>query len=295
MSPKAGRATRRRSSRKSGLGTVVERPGTMMLIGGREDKEGARVILTEVARRAGSGTLVVATIASAEPERQWERYSRIFQELGVSRVAHLSLADRSEASTPDRLAMLEDATAVFLTGGDQVKITAKLGGTDISRRLQTIYAQGGLLAGTSAGASAMGEVMLVSELSADSEESHKVGGAFYMARGLGLVRDLIIDQHFAQRARIERLVGAVAENPAVLAIGIDEDTAVVLESANAFKVIGSGAVYVADGHGVTYTNAAERTSGHTLSLFDLRLHVLNRQTGFELTTRRPFSTAARTV
>jgi cyanophycinase len=172
-----------------------------------------------------------------------------------------------------------------------VKITTKLKGTDLFTRIRELYEGGAVLAGTSAGASAMGESMLVGE--STQEESHKVGGAFYMAHGLGLVSGLVIDQHFAQRARIERLIGAVAENPGGLAIGIDEDTAVVVENEAQFTVIGSGAVYVADGRTVTHTNMSEQMKGSTLCLFDVALHVLSHNTGFDLKTRRPFSEAAR--
>jgi cyanophycinase len=103
---------------------------------------------------------------------------------------------------------------------------------------------------------------------------------------------MIIDQHFAQRARIERLIAAVAENPAVLGLGIDEDTGVILEGEDRLVVTGSGAVYVADGHGVTYSNMSEQASGRTLCLFDVRLHVLCHNTGFDLKTRKPFLVAA---
>lgn len=260
--------------------------GTVILIGGSEDKQGARLILSEVARRAGNGTLVIATLASEYPEAQWERYRQVFTELGVPRVAHLSIASREESVDAGRAAVLDEATAVFFTGGDQVKIASKLGGTALFARMRELFAAGALVAGTSAGASAMGEAMLVARGS--EAPSHKVEAAFYMTHGLGLVPDLIIDQHFAQRARIERLIGAIAENPGVVGIGIDEDTGVILEPDGRFHVIGGGAVYVADGSGVTHTNVSENSRGHTLSLFDVALHVLNHGTGFDLMTRRPF-------
>lgn len=261
---------------------------TLILIGGSEDKDGARIILSEVARRAGRGRLVVATLASEMPELQWERYARIFRELGVTTVVHLAAAGREDIIDPRQLSILDEASAVFFTGGDQVKITTKLKGTDLYTKLQDLYKQGAVLAGTSAGASAMGASMLVGE--STQEESHKVGGAFYMAHGLGFVDGLVIDQHFAQRARIERLIGAVAENPGGVAIGIDEDTAVVVEDEERFSVIGSGAVYVADGRSVTHTNMSEQSKGSTLCLFDVTLHVLTSNTGFNLHTRRPFAT-----
>ena len=265
------------------------RRGTMILIGGSEDKVGARIILSEVARRAGEGTFVVASIASEEPEHQWERYRRVFTELGVTRLKHLAITEREEVLDPRVATVFDDATAVFFTGGDQVKIASKIGGTPLFARLRERYSQGALLAGTSAGASAMGEAMLVSR--GPLEESHKVEGAFYMTRGLGLISDLVIDQHFAQRARIERLIGAIAENPGVLGIGIDEDTGVIVEPTGVMRVIGTGAVYVADGRGITHTNVSEKAKGHTLSLFDVALHVLNHGTGLDMRTRRPFKAA----
>ena len=260
--------------------------GTVILIGGSEDKQGARLILSEVVRRAGPGKFVVATIASEQPEVQWDRYRRVFQELGVENLFHLSIADRSEVTEESRATMLDDASAVFFTGGDQVKIASKLGGTTLLARLRERFMQGALIAGTSAGASAMGEAMLVAR--GAEEVSHKVDAAFYMTRGLGVISELIIDQHFAQRARIERLIGAIAENPGVLGIGIDEDTGVIVGPDNKFDVIGTGAVYVADGQGVTHTNVSEKARGQTLSLFDVALHVLNHGCGFDLTTRRPY-------
>jgi cyanophycinase len=259
--------------------------GTLILIGGREEKQGERVILREVARRAGPGRLVVATLASEEPECQWTRYARAFAELGVERVAHLAIADRQGAMGSQAAAVLTDATAVFFTGGDQLKLVAKLGGTTLLGQIRELFERGGLLAGTSAGAAAMGEAMLVA--SGTHDDTHRVEGAFHMARGLGLVNDLIIDQHFAQRARIHRLLGAVGENPGVLGIGIDEDTAVVVRPHDGFQVIGSGAVYVVDGSGLTHTNVSERTSRSTLCLFDVTLHILNDQARFDLRTRRP--------
>ncbi|HYB94646.1 MAG TPA: cyanophycinase [Vicinamibacterales bacterium] len=260
--------------------------GTVILIGGSEDKEGARLILTEVVRRAGGGPLVVATLASEVPDAQWERYHRVFRDLGVTALRHLAVQDREELVDADPSAILDDAAAVFFTGGDQVKIATKLGGTPLFDKLRDRFKRGMLIAGTSAGASAMGEAMLVAR--GLEEPTHKVDGAFYMTRGLGLVAELIIDQHFAQRARIERLIGAIAENPGVLGIGIDEDTGVVLEPDRRFTVMGRGAVYVADGYGITHTNVSEKSRGQTLSLFDVRLHVLNHGTGFDLGSRRPF-------
>jgi cyanophycinase len=204
----------------------------------------------------------------------------------VKRIEHLAINSREEAIDEARVSVLEGASGIFFTGGDQVKIATKLGGTALLSKMRELLGEGVLIAGTSAGASAMGEAMLVGR--GAEIPSHKVDAAFYMTRGLGLISDLIIDQHFAQRARIERLIGAIAENPGVLGIGIDEDTGVMVEPDGRCHVIGTGAVYVADGSGVSYTNVSESSPGATLSLFDVTLHVLNHGTGFDMGSRRPF-------
>jgi cyanophycinase len=256
----------------------------LIIIGGKEDKKGSKEILRAVAKQAGSGLLAIATLASTEAQSLWEEYERVFHDLGVERLAHLNVERRDAAASARLWRILEDATAVFFTGGDQLKITSKLEGTRLADRIRALYEQGGLIAGTSAGASVMSETMLVS---GHGEESHKIGGGLHMAPGLGLAKNMIIDQHFAQRGRIGRLLGAVAQNPRIIGVGIDEDTAVVLEGETRFTVIGSGAVYVLDGRDVTYTNLEEESPESVLSLHDVRLHVLSRGDGFDVLTHRP--------
>lgn len=266
--------------------TATSTAGTLMMIGGAEDKLNDRALLKTLVQHAGKGRLVVASLASEEPAYQWSTYSKIFKDLGLKDVQHFAADTREDASKPGVLKILEGATAVFFTGGDQLKITTKLGGTDAYDRILEIYTkERGLIAGTSAGAAAMGQMMLMSS-QAEGSEKHKVRRAFIMARGLGLITDMVIDQHFAQRARIERLLGAIAENPAVLGVGIDEDTGIVHQN-ECFEVVGSGAVYVADGSSITFTNASEPQHDPTLCLFNVNLHVLCARAKFNVTTREP--------
>ena len=131
----------------------------------------------------------------------------------------------------------------------------------------------------------MSETMLVK---GSSKETHRIGD-LHMAPGMGLVPDVIIDQHFAERGRMGRLLGAVAHNPRVLGIGIDEDTAALVHG-EAMRVIGSGAVYVVDGSAVTYCNVAEAEAERALSMHDVRVHVLSTGDSFDLRSRRPVST-----
>jgi cyanophycinase len=262
----------------------TERParGTLIIIGGHEDKEGERAILRRVAQHVKGGRLVIATIASHEPEGYFPSYQRAFADLGVTELVELYIHDRAETTDPAKLGLLDGAAGVFFSGGDQLRISSQLGDTPMERRLRDIYEGGGIIAGTSAGASAMSDTMLVR---GTSGESYRIGD-LHMAPGLGLIRDVIIDQHFAERGRIGRLLGAVAQNPRELGIGIDEDTAIVVRGQR-FEVVGSGAVYVADGTGVTHSNIAEAEPDRALSIYDVRLHVLSTGDSFDLEARRP--------
>ncbi|SMB94875.1 cyanophycinase [Deinococcus hopiensis] len=258
--------------------------GTLIIIGGHEDKAHGREILKEVARRVRGGRLVIATVASHKPEGYFESYQEGFDGLDVGELLELYVEERAEASRQEKLELFDGAAGVFFSGGDQLRITSQIGDTPLEARIREVYEAGGVVAGTSAGASVMCETMLVS---GHSRESYRIGD-LQMAPGLGLVRGVIIDQHFAERGRIGRLLGAVAQNPRVLGIGIDEDTAIVLEGGQ-FQVIGNGAVYVADGAGITHSNIAEARRDEPLSLYGVRLHVLSRGDAFDLARRQPVS------
>lgn len=257
-------------------------PGPLIVIGGHEDKTGERLILRAVAERLRGGRLVLATIASHEPEGYLESYRDAFAAFGVTDIVELYVNDRGETHDPDKLSVLDGVGGVFFSGGDQLRIASQIGDTPIEQRVRTIHDGGGLIAGTSAGASVMSETMLVGGA---SSESHRIGD-LRMAPGLGLIRNAIIDQHFAERGRIGRLLGAVAHNPRILGVGIDEDTAIVVEGER-FDVIGSGAVYVVDGEEVTQSNITEARSASALSMHDVRLHVLAAGDAFDLARRAP--------
>ena len=255
--------------------------GKLIIIGGREDKQDQMLILREIAAFAKKGKMVVVTIASEVPQLLWGDYKRIFNSLGVKKIAHFTIDHHQEALDEKNLRVFDDVKTVFFTGGDQVRLTSKLGGTPVFDRIMEIYCKGGLIAGTSAGAAMMGKTMLVG---GEGGESHKVG-SWMMAPGLGFIEDLIIDQHFAQRGRIGRLLGAVALNPGILGIGIDEDTAIVVKG-DVFKVIGANAAYVVDGRYVTTTNVSEAAANETMSVHDIHLHILANKESFNLASRK---------
>ena len=266
----------------AGNGAPVPK-GTLVIIGGKEDKEGEREILREVVTRIGDGSMVVATISSGHPREQWTGYSRLFRELEVGEVSWLDLEERGGAFGERACELLNAAAGVFFTGGDQVRITSGLSGTPLDDCVRELYNRGGVVAGTSAGATAMSEVMLIA---GQDEHLTKIRNSLHMAPGLGLLPGVIIDQHFAERGRLNRLVGAVTQNPRLLGIGIDENTAIVVEGGS-FQVLGVGSVHVVDALGESYTNLRDTDSDESMTVFDLRLHILSAGARFDLATRRP--------
>lgn len=263
---------------------MEEPKGSLIIIGGHEDREDEKKILREVAKYVNGGKLVIATVASQEPDENWKTYREAFHDLGVENVVHLKIDSRAEAMQPDKAEIVRGAKGVFFTGGDQLRITSEFGGTPACEEIHNIYFEGGLLAGTSAGASVMSNTMLVG---GESEVSVKVKESITLAPGLGFLTDVIVDQHFAERGRISRLIGAVAQNPKMLGVGIDEDTAIVLEKPGCFRVLGAGAVYVVDAKGSTASNVAEGTAECVLAIHNVKLHVLNDGERFSIYDRRP--------
>ena len=264
-------------------GARSRRPkGAIILIGGAEDKSGDRRILAAIARRAGPGPLVICTAGSSVPDQLYAVYTAAFRDLGVKTTIHAKLLTRESADAPALAAEVARARAFFFTGGDQLKITSKIAGARLHTAIDDLYARGGTVAGTSAGASALGQIMPVSTV----QDEHRVAAAYQLLAGLGLIQNVIVDQHFAQRGRMGRLIAGVAESPRLLGIGIDENTALVWQR-DAFDVIGQGAVYIVDGSGVTASNVGSGPAHSAISAFDLRLHVLSAGDGFDVPARRP--------
>ncbi len=266
------------------VGDIESKQGSLIIIGGGEDRDpdGERKILREVASRVRGGKLVLATVASHKPEGYFDEYQKALADLDVGELVELYVEDRAEAGDREKLRVLDDAAGIFFSGGDQLRITSQIGDSGIEAKVRRLYERGGVIAGTSAGASVMSETMLVR---GSSSVTHRIGD-LHMAPGMGLIRDVIIDQHFAERGRFGRLIGAVAHNPRILGIGIDEDTAAVVDG-DRFKVIGSGAVYVVDGSRVSFCNLAEAEPDRVISMHDVCVHVLGTGDRFDLKERRP--------
>jgi cyanophycinase len=256
----------------------------LIIVGGYEDKEGDKLILKTIAERVGGAKLVIATIASKLPHQLAEDYERLFRGLGVRHVYKLNVESREDALSDKSVKVLDEAEALFFTGGDQLKITSQLGCSPVCERIQEIYESGGLIAGTSAGASVVTETMMVG---GTDEQTYRLGEGLALAPGLGLLKGVIVDQHFSERGRVGRLIAAITHNPRLIGIGIDENTAVCIEQDDRFKVIGEGGVYIVDGGALTYSNIAEEDQSRALSVFDMKVHVLSQGDTYDCRTRRP--------
>lgn len=257
----------------------------LIIIGGAEDKKGEKNILKEVCSKIDKekDELVIATIATDFPKEVGAEYRSIFENLGVRNINILDVEERKDAHEIHNIEMIKNASLVFFTGGDQLKITSLLGGTPLYDAIHESHENGCVYVGTSAGASVVSDTMIIT---GDDEESPKKC-TLKMAPGLGLIKNVVIDQHFAQRGRIGRLLVAIAENPESLGIGIDEDTAIIVTNNGEFRVKGSGAVYVIDGSTISYTNVSEQYPDDILSMFDIKMHVLKSGDKFILNTRQP--------
>lgn len=267
---------------------MTRRPeGSLIIIGGHE-RDGDQRILKEVVKRMNhrqkqDRRLLLVTVASQEPQELIRDYRRIFKELGCTAFDVLDIRAREDALDEANLQKCEGSPVIFFTGGDQLRITSQIGDTPLYQCLQSIFTAGGTIVGTSAGAAAMPGTMLISGIAEDSSEMSAIG----MAPGLGLLDGVVIDTHFAERGRIGRLLSAVAQNPRNIGLGIDEDTAIIVEGDQHFRVIGSGAVYVVDGTELAYSSLSEKRAEGVISIFNVKLHVLADGDCYDLPSRQP--------
>ncbi|KXG77839.1 Cyanophycinase [Fervidicola ferrireducens] len=259
--------------------------GYLMIIGGAEDRSGDKEILKKFAEISGQGkaNVTVITVASQDPKGVGEMYVEIFSQLGIGHVEALYIKSRSDANKESVAERIASSTGIFFTGGDQLRITSILGGTKAYHALERAYRQGVIIAGTSAGAAAMSDTMIIGGAGDEAPKGNTVS----MAPGLGLLEEVVIDQHFAQRGRMARLLLAVAQNPFILGVGIDEDTAIIVHPDGNFWVIGSNTVTVLDGSCVSFTNVSELRPGEPLAMCNAALHVLSPGLGFDMKKRKP--------
>lgn len=257
-----------------------DRTGDLVIIGGAEDKCGDSTILRKVIDIIGGedARIGILTTATQHPEEIGEEYRDIFLRMGVKDAEIININSRNDANYEGNVSKIKDCSGFFFTGGDQLRITSILGGTKTYQTLYDSFRKGRAVVGTSAGASAMSNTMIVEGNS--NEAARKC--TLKMAPGLGFIEGVIIDQHFDQRGRLGRLLCGIAENPGILGIGIDEDTAIHVFSKGYFEVFGNNAVTVIDGRSIDSTNVSELKPNEILTITNASLHVLSKGYGFDL-------------
>lgn len=246
----------------------------VMIIGGAEDKIHGRLILHTFFQRCGAENAKIAIIpcASREPSIIGDRYRTIFQDMGAKQIEVFDIRDRHETPREAWYEFLEDCTGVFMTGGDQLRLSGLMADTSIMDRVRVRAQLGEItLAGTSAGAAVMGEQMIAGGGSGESPNRSLVD----LADGLNIIPDVLVDQHFHNRNRMARLVSAIAAYPDKLGLGIDEDTCAIFEGDDLFQVIGRGTVTVIDASEMTHTTYPDVGLTDPLSVHNLRLHILS--------------------
>lgn len=259
----------------------------LILIGGAEDKENEKSILKSFHALAGGplARLLVLPAASSMPEILAEVYRSLFFRLGVASVQVLSINSRPEAEQASAVEQVIDSTGLFITGGDQLRLSELIAGTAVGLAMQQRSAMGELLiAGTSAGASALGSCMISRGYSGETPSRNIVE----LSEGLGILEGVIVDQHFHNRNRLARLMTAVATRPDCIGIGVDENTAAVLENDDTLEVIGEGAVTIVDGSELVYNTINDSPAYQPFSVGSFRIHVMARGLRYNLRERKLF-------
>ncbi|CAN5741506.1 cyanophycinase [soil metagenome] len=262
--------------------------GHLLVIGGAEDKYNERRILRKflelTGRDGGETNILIVPVASDFPEFAADIYVQAFRRLGITNPRVLRATSRQDVFAANADELLDGVNGVFITGGDQMRLVSLLGGTKFSQRLRQVASETGIvLAGTSAGAAGMSISMIVR----GDATPHPHKNSVKLSPGLGFLKNIIIDQHFTERGRISRLITAVSYNPYNLGIGIDENTAIILDNEGILEVFGDGSVTIVDGSGITYNEIAEVDDFQSFSVCGIQLHILGDGLIYDYFARTP--------
>ncbi|VAV99281.1 Cyanophycinase [hydrothermal vent metagenome] len=262
-----------------------DRRGYIIPIGGGEEKDIDPTILQRFVDLSGGANADIVILPTASKlEDTGARYEGIFSKLGARNVSSIPISGREDCNNPEFAERCENATGIFITGGNQLRLSTILGGTDVARVIRRINARGVPVAGTSAGASIMSEHMMAG---GESDQGPSEGGAV-LAPGLGLTNAAIIDQHFSERNRLGRLLSAVALNPFLLGMGIDENTGAFIGPEGILEIVGSGTVTIVDGSGMSYSSAHSANRNQGLGMLGLKMDILHEGCSYDLNVRKAF-------
>lgn len=265
----------------------IPRPkGILIPIGGAEDKKDKRDVLKRVLQESGRRhpKICVITLATHLPQEVARDYRDAFRTLNISKLDIIHYKERSEADTPENIKKIKECHVVMFSGGDQLRLGNLLGGTELLDLIKQRYydEKTFVIAGTSAGAAAMSDTMIISGSSQDA----MIKGELELTNGLDLINSVFIDTHFTERGRIGRVIQTVTCNPGVLGLGLGEDTAVVIKAGKEMEVVGSGLVIIVDGKCIDYTDLTEISYKTPITVEGIRMHVLGPGKKFLLEERK---------
>jgi len=262
-----------------------QKRGYVIPIGGAEEKVNDPLILQKFIELAGGKDAVICVIPTASQlDDTGARYEKLLTELGAGKVFSLPISERADAQNQDFVDQLETSTAIFITGGNQLRLSTILGGTPISKAIRQLNAKGVHVAGTSAGAAIVSQHMITGGSTGVVPTENGVN----LAPGMGLINTVVVDQHFNERNRLARLLSAVSYNPFLIGLGLDEDTAAFIDDENVFTVVGSGAVTVIDPADVEHSSMAEASRGQALTLMNVKLHILAAGSRYDIAERQAY-------
>ena len=247
-------------------------PALLVIVGGAEDRLKDKVILRRFLELSDgvNGNVLILTAASSDQAASWAGYEQVFREMGATNTSHLPIYSVEDANAPDTVNRILNADGIFITGGDQRRLMERLAGTGAAHALHiAFHVRSCCIGGTSAGAAVMSQVMLAEGDTPQLPEKD----AAVLGVGLGFVSNAIIDQHFSQRRRFGRLMSALAQRSDLLGVGIDEDTALLIERGRGIEVIGKGTVTLIDGRRMR-TNYHDVGASGRLEMLGVSLHVL---------------------
>ena len=255
---------------------------TLMPIGGNENHK-KPIVLQEFVRRAGGENADIVIFPQPSILRETGNdYARLFLDLGARSTHSLEFRTRAESFDDSFIKAVQSASGVFISGGTQMRLPSIIGGTPLEATLLDMYKLGVIIGGTSAGAAVMPKMMIAYGKGGPTPREHIA----QFAPGLGLTDKIVFDQHFRQRDRLGRLLYIIAAHPGLLGVGIDENTAAIVEDESSITVTGTGAVTIVDGSGIESTNIAEVQSGGAVAVSGVRIHILTSGCSFDVSTRK---------
>ncbi len=262
---------------------IIKPKGILMPIGGGED---SLQIFERIIKETGKKKpkICYMTVATTSPKEAAQKHKKFFKDMGMTNISIIHFDTRKEADLISNLVKIKSCNAIYIGGGDQLRLSSLLGGTKFLAMIKKRYYEDPMfiICGNSAGAAAMSDTMIISGSSQDA----LIKGELELTNGLNFIDNVFIDTHFTQRGRFGRLIQTLTYNPGVLGLGLSLDTGVVIYGGDELQVVGTGLVVIADGTGIQYTDLTEIENGDPITVEGIKMHVLGPGKRFSIIERK---------